>query len=165
MKQIFLWAVVQLPRVTPEASPPRTDPPVISFDRFGALVTATPKKVKKIVVRYYCPVALKPICGSGARGISMRMVSVLLSEMVRPNAPKTSTKTTTVRPNPRGNRDTIRASSAYGTPQIVRRTHSSAVSGPNFDGCSYRWARSASMSASSLNLSSTTRSTIATRRC
>ena len=54
--------------------------------------------------------------------------------------------------------DTMHASSAYSIPQIARRTHSSAVSGPTFDGCSCRWTRSASMSASLLNLSSTMRS-------
>ena len=88
----------------------------------------------------------------------MHMVSVLLSEMVRPNAPKTSTKTAIIRPSPRVDRDTMHASSAYSIPQIARRTHSSAVSGPTFDGCSCRWTRSASMSASLLNLSSTMRS-------
>ena len=43
--------------------------------------------------------ALKTIFVAGARGIGMHMVSVLLSEMVRPNAPKTSTKTAIIRPN------------------------------------------------------------------
>ena len=63
----------------------------------------------------------------------MHTVSVLLSEIVRPNAPKTSAKTAIIRPSPRGDRDTMHASSAYITPQIARRTHSSAVSGPTFD--------------------------------
>ena len=57
------------------------------------------------------------------------MISVLLSEMARPNAPKTSTKTAIIRPSPRVDRDTMHASSAYSIPQIARRTHSSAVSG------------------------------------
>ena len=61
-------------------------------------------------------------------------------------------------PSPRVDRDTMHASSAYSIPQIARRTHSSAVSGPTFDGCSCRWTRSASMPASLLNLSSTMRS-------
>ena len=60
--------------------------------------------------------------------------------------------------SPRGDRDTVRASSAYSIPQIARRTHSSAVSGPTFDVCSCRWIIFASMPASLLNLSSTTRS-------
>ena len=88
----------------------------------------------------------------------MHMVSVLLSEMVRPNVLKTSTKTAIIRPSPRGVRDTMHASSAYSIPQIARRTHSSAVSGPTFDGCYCRWIRSASVPASLMNLSSTTRS-------
>ena len=88
----------------------------------------------------------------------MHMVSVLLSEMVRPNAPKTSTKTAIIRPSPRVDRDTMHASSAYSIPQIARCTHSSAVSGPTSDGCSCRWTRPASMPASLLNLSSTMRS-------
>ena len=91
----------------------------------------------------------------------MHMVSVLLSEMVRPNAPKTSTKTAIIRPSPRVDCDTMHASSAYSIPQIARRTHSSAVSGPTFDGYSCRWTGSASMPASLLNLSSTMRSIVA----
>ena len=49
--------------------------------------------MKEVVWRYCCPVALRTtIFVAGARGIGMHiMVSVLLSEMVRPNAPKTST--------------------------------------------------------------------------
>ena len=82
--------------------------------------------MKEVIWRYGCSVALKTIFVAGARGIGMRMVSVLLSEMVRPNVPKTST------------------SSAYSISQIARRTYSSAVLGPTFDGCSCRWIRSAS---------------------
>ena len=78
--------------------------------------------------------------------------------MVKRNVPKTSTKTAIIRPSPRGDRDTMHASSAYSTPQIARRTHFSDVSGPTFDGCSCRWIRSASMLASLLNISRTTRS-------
>ena len=78
--------------------------------------------------------ALKTIFVAGVRGIGMHMVSVLLSEMVKPNVSKTLTKTAIIRPNPRGDRDTVHASSAYSIPQIARRTHSSAVSLPNFDG-------------------------------
>ena len=116
--------------------------------------------VEEVVWRYCCPVAFKTIFVAGPRGIGMHMVSVLLSEMVRPNVPKTSTKTAIIRPSPRGDRDTMHASSAYSIPQIARRTHSSAISGPTFDGCSCRWMRFASMPASLLNLSinSTTRS-------
>ena len=88
----------------------------------------------------------------------MHMVSVLLSEMIKPNVPKTSTKTAIIRPSPRGDRDTMHASSAYNIPQIARRTDSSAVSGPTFDDCSCWWIRSASMPASLLNLYSATRS-------
>ena len=88
----------------------------------------------------------------------MHVVSVLLSEMVRPNVPKTSTKTAIIRPSLRGDRDTMHASSAYNIPQIARRTHSSAVSGATFDGCSCRGIISGSMPAFLLNLSSATRS-------
>ena len=117
-----------------------------------------PKKVKDVVWRYCCPVALETTFVAGARGIGMHMVSVLLPEMVKPNVPKASTKTATIRPSPRGDRDTMHASSAYSIPQIARRTHSSAVSGPTFDGCSCRWIRSASMHAFLLNFSSATKS-------
>ena len=49
--------------------------------------------MKEVVWRCCCPVALKTICVAGARGIVVHVVSVLLSEMVRPNVSKTSTKT------------------------------------------------------------------------
>ena len=49
---------------------------------------------------------LESIWVAGARGIGMHMVSVLLSEMVRPNTPKTSTKTAIIRFNPRGDINT-----------------------------------------------------------
>ena len=68
--------------------------------------------------------ALKTIFVVGARGIGMHMVSVLLSEMVKPNVPKTSTKTAIIRPSPRGDRDTMQASSAYSIPQIAHRNTS-----------------------------------------
>ena len=55
----------------------------------------------------------------------MHMVSVLFSEMVRPNVPKTSKKTAIIHHSPRDSRDTMYASSAYIIPQIGRRTHSS----------------------------------------
>ena len=48
-----------------------------------------PKEAKEVVWRYCCPVALKTVCVAGARGIGMRMVIVLLSEMARKNVPKT----------------------------------------------------------------------------
>ena len=64
--------------------------------------------------------ALKTIFAAGARGIGMRMVPVLLSEMVKPNVPKTSTKTAIIRPSPHGDRDMVHASSAYNIPQIAR---------------------------------------------
>ena len=102
--------------------------------------------------------ALKTIFVAGARGIGMHMVSVLLSDMARPNVPKTSTKTVIIRPSPRSDHYTMHASSAYSIPQIARRTHFSTVSGPTFDGCSCRRIRSVSTPASLLNLSSTTRS-------
>ena len=120
--------------------------------------------MKEVVCRYCCPVALKTIFVAGARGIGMHMVPVLLSEMVRPNMPKTSTKTAIIRPSPRGDRDTMHASSAYSIPQIARRTHSSAVPGPTFDGCSCRWIRSASMPASLLNLSIVVRRGVSQRK-
>ena len=114
--------------------------------------------MKEVVWRYCCPVALKTIFVAGARGIGMHMVSILLSDMVRPNVSKTSTKTAIIHPSPRGNRDTMHASSAYSILQIARRTHSSAVSRPAFDGCSCRWIKSACMPASLLNLARTTKS-------
>ena len=80
--------------------------------------------------------ALKTIYVVGVRGIDMHMVSVLLSEMVKPNVLKTSTKTAIIHPSPRGDRDIMHASSAHSIPQIARRIHSSAVLGPTFDGCS-----------------------------
>ena len=80
--------------------------------------------------------ALKTIFVADAQGIGMHMVSILLFEMIPPNVPKTSTKTNIIRPSPRGNHDTMHASSAYSIHQIVRRTHSIAVLGPTFDGCS-----------------------------
>ena len=107
--------------------------------------------------------ALKTIFVADARGMGMHMVSVLLSELVKPNVPKTS-KTAIIRLSPRGDRDTMHASSVYNIPQIARRTHSSAVSGPTFDGCSCRWIRSTSMLASSLNLSNATRSIAAEKK-
>ena len=63
-----------------------------------------------------------------ARGISMHAVFFLLSEMVRPNAWKTLTKTAIIRSGPRGDGDTMHTSSAYSIPPIAPRTHSSAVS-------------------------------------
>ena len=74
--------------------------------------------------------ALKVIFVVGARGIGMHMVSVLISEMVRPDAPKTSTKTTIIRSNPRGNRGTMHAPSAYNVSPKARHAHCSAVLGP-----------------------------------
>ena len=76
------------------------------------------------------------ICVAGASGLGMHMISILLSYMVRPNARKTSMKAAIIRSSPRGDRGTIHASSADSTPQIARRAHSSAVSGPTFDDCS-----------------------------
>ena len=58
---------------------------------------------------------------------------------LKPNVPKDSTKTAIIRPSPRGDRDTMHASSAYSIPQIARDTHSSAVSGPIVDGFSCRY--------------------------
>ena len=99
--------------------------------------------MKEVVWRYCCPVALKTIYVAGAHGLDMHMVSMLLSEMVRPNVTKTSTKTAIIRPSPRGDRDTMHASSADSIPQIAQRTHSRTVSGPTFDGCFCRWIVSA----------------------
>ena len=65
----------------------------------------------------------------------MDMVFGLLAERVRPNAPNTTTKIAIIRSNPLGDRGMMHASSAYSTPQIARRTHSRAVSGPTFDDC------------------------------
>ena len=99
--------------------------------------------MKEVAWQYCCPVELKTIYVAGASRIGMHAVSVLLSEMVRPNVPKSTTKTAIIRSSPRGDRDTMHASSAYSILQIARRSHSSVVSG---------WTRSASMSASLLNL-------------
>ena len=68
--------------------------------------------MKEVVWRYYCPEALKTICVAGARGIGLHMIYVLLSEMVRPNAPKTSTKIVIIRSNPRSDHDTMHAYTA-----------------------------------------------------
>ena len=78
---------------------------------------------------YCCPVALKTICIAGTHEIDMHMVSVLLSEVVRSNARKSSTKTAIIRSNPRDDRDTMHASSVYSTRQVARHAHSSTVSG------------------------------------
>ena len=100
--------------------------------------------------------AWKTICVTGARGIGMHIVSVLPSEIARPTTLKTSTKTAITCSSPRGDRDAMHTLSAYSIPQAAQ--HSSAVSGPTFDDCSYRSVRSASTSASSLNLHIATRS-------
>ena len=78
--------------------------------------------------------------------------------ITKENLPKTSTKIATIRPSPGGDRSPIHASTLKNIPPIGRRTHSSAVSRPTFKGCSCRSIRSASSSASLLNLSSVTRS-------
>ena len=148
-----LRAVVQLPRVTPEAHPPRTDPPT----NLGRQVWGFSNGAFKIgeigCLAVPLPRGVKTACVAGARGIGMQIVSVLLSEMVRPNAPKSSTNTATIRSNPRSDRDTMHASSAYSILHIARRAHSSAVSGPtSMDDCGDGKEISATMSASSLNL-------------
>ena len=56
----------------------------------------------------------------------MHMVSVLLSEMVLPNVPKTSTQIAIIRPSPRGDRDTMHASrqhtsSPNSTPHTLKK--------------------------------------------
>ena len=162
-QETCLRAVVQLLRVVELIHPARIRRSV-SSDRFGFSATVPPKYVKKFVWRYCCPMALKAVFVAGARGIGMHMIYALLSEMVRPNGPKTSTKTATIRPSPRGDRDTMHASSAYNIPKIARRTCFSAVSGPIFDGCSCRCIRSASRPASLLDFSSATRSIAAKKR-
>ena len=56
--------------------------------------------------------------------------------ITKANVPKTSTKIATIHPSPGGDRSPTHASTLYSIPPIGRRTHSSAVSGPTFKGCS-----------------------------
>ena len=84
----------------------------------GALLTGEGDGLKVL-----CPAALKSIGISSAREIDMLMAYVLSSEIVRPNAPKTSTNTAIISANPRGNRDTTYAPSAYTIPYTARRAN------------------------------------------
>ena len=138
-QQTCLRAVVQIPRVTSEAHPPRTDPLVNLGQQVLRFIDCAPQVRERKCLTVYCyPVALKLIsCVTGVRGIVVHMISILLTEMVRPNSPKTSTKTTIYHFNPHSDRDAVQASSAYSIlPQIARRAHSSVITGPAFDGCS-----------------------------
>ena len=140
-QQTCLRAVVQVPRVTSEAHPPLTDPRVnLGQQVFCGSVTVPLKYAKENVSRYCYPVALKLIfcvAGGVVHGIVVHMISVLLTEMVRPNSPKTSTKTTIYHFNPHSDRDAVQASPVYSIlPQIARRAYSSVITGPAFDGCS-----------------------------
>ena len=80
--------------VPPEAHPPRTDPPVNIGGQIWDFNDGAPQISDGGCLAVCGPVALKTTCVAGARGIDMHdVVSVLLSEMIRPNnAPKTSTK-------------------------------------------------------------------------
>ena len=97
-----LRVVIQLPLVAPEAHPPHTDPTINLGRQVWGLIEGTPhvNRKEKVVSRYCCSVASKATgsCVAGARGIGTRMVSALLSKMVRPNAPNTSRKTIIMRP-------------------------------------------------------------------
>ena len=117
VRQTCLRAVVQLPRVAPEAYSSRTAPPVdlvrqvwglsdgaSQIGEGGYLAMLLPRDVEAYL---YC------WCTSNRH---VHVVSVLLSEMVRPNAPKTLTETTIIRFNPRGDCGTMHASSAYSSP-------------------------------------------------
>ena len=96
-----LREVVQLPRVAPEAHPPRADPPVDLVRQVRGFSDGTSQiGGREVVWRYCCPVVLKSICVAGARGLGMYMVAVMVSEMARPNALKTSTKTAIIPPAP-----------------------------------------------------------------
>ena len=94
VQQTYLRAVAQLPHLAPEAHPPRADLPInLGRKVWGFSDGASQIEAKEVVWRYCCPVALETICVAGESGIGVHMVSVLLSKMVRPNAPKISTKT------------------------------------------------------------------------
>ena len=101
-KQTCIRAVVQLPRVTLEAHPPRTDPPVIP-DRqvWGS------RDVASRIGEGCCLAALVPrgVEDYRRRRRSRNRHSYFLSEMVRPNVSKTLIKTAIIRPNPRGDGD------------------------------------------------------------
>ena len=126
VRQTCLRAVVQLPCVTPEAHPPRTDPPAnLGRQVWHFNYDASQIEANEVFWRYCCPVAVKTICVAGACRIGVHMVSVFLSEMVRPNASKPSMKTAIIRSSSRSDCDTMHASSCN-IPQIEHRAHSNA---------------------------------------
>ena len=142
----------------PEAHPPRTDPPVDLVRQVWGFRDGASQIVERGCLSILLPCGVEVYLRSWCREIGMHgspSCSLGWSGQMRP---RLATKTAIIRSNPRGDRDTMLASSAYNTPQIARHTHSSAVPGPAWDGCSCRWVRSASMSASSQNRSSATRS-------
>ena len=105
VQQTCLRAVVQLPRVTAGAHPPVD----LVRQSCGVSDAASQLEVKEVVWRFCCPVALKTICVAGARRIGVHMVSVLLPEMVRPNASKTLTKIAIIGSSRCGDRDAMHA--------------------------------------------------------
>ena len=113
-QQACLREVVQFPLVALETQPPRADPPVDLVRQVRPFSHCTSQVGEggclAVLLSRGVEDYLRCRC---ARGIGMHMVSVVLSEMVRPNAPKTSTKTAIIRPSPRVDRDTMHASSAY----------------------------------------------------
>ena len=95
--------------------------------------------------------ALKTIRVSGAGGSGIYMVFFLISELVRPNVPNTSTKTATMQPVRRPRHDA--RATIIPHPKKNNALHVPALfQGPTFGRCSRRWVRSASLSASSLSL-------------
>ena len=86
---------------------------------------------------YFWPAATIFSAGRGGVGVSpgfcafsgarIRRVSVLFSDMVKPNAPVTSTISVIILASPAGDLDTIPASSAYSIPLTALRTRSSSV--------------------------------------
>ena len=92
-QQTCLRTVVQLPCVALETHLPRADPSVDLVSQVWGFSHSASQIGEGGCLAHSCPVAFKTILVAGARGTGMHMVSVLLSEVVRPNVPKTSTKT------------------------------------------------------------------------
>ena len=94
VQQTCLRVVVPFTLAPPEDHPPRTGR-LVNLGRHGLeFHDGAPQIGEGEHLEILFPVALKIICVPGARGIDTPMVSVLLSEMVRPDALKTSMKTT-----------------------------------------------------------------------
>ena len=88
-------------------------------------------------------------------------ISVFFSDTVRAKARQTSTMTSITLASPRGDRERMQASSVYSIPYTLRRTQSTARSGPIDVGSSFRCTSSARILVSLLNLWRTTVSTAA----